>query len=409
MKIPTLVPLAVLLLASPAVLADSSYEQTSRMNGGQLLDALKSMPMLSKQMQALTDPVSEITMVHGNQKAIVRKDSTEITDLDKEVIIHIDNVNKTYSVMTFDQMRKIMQQMPQKMEQMQPQAPAGAQHPQTNLQTSYSVTVSDTGLTKAIAGQTAKQQILTLKMTVTDPDHPGTNVAYTMTTEIWTVPDVPEEMREIQDFDKRYGQQLMKGVDADAMLARMNAMRQNRGANMAMLFGNQPGAADAFAQSEKELAKITGTKVVEITRMGGTGTGIQPAPAQASGQPQNGQPQNQNGSAVAGQVAKDTAAQTAAGESSSHLGIPGAALGGALMNAWGRHKNKPAAQPAPASAPAQTTPAQTAPGTTTTDVTLLEMTTETNNFSRETIPSSVFQIPDGYKQVPSPLERMMAK
>jgi hypothetical protein len=39
----------------------------------------------------------------------------------------------------------------------------------------------------------------------------------------------------------------------------------------------------------------------------------------------------------------------------------------------------------------------------------MEMTTQTNNFSREAIPSSVFEIPSGFKQVPSPMEQMMAR
>jgi hypothetical protein len=87
---------AVALLAGPLVCyADSSYEHTTQMTGGQLINTLKSIPFMGKQMRSLTDPISEITMVHGNQKAIVSKDYTEIWDLDKEQIIHIDTKNKS--------------------------------------------------------------------------------------------------------------------------------------------------------------------------------------------------------------------------------------------------------------------------------------------------------------------------
>ena len=62
------------------------------------------------------------TMVHGNQKAVVTKESTEIYDLDKQEIIHIDTVKKQYSVDTLDDMRKLMAQCQGKMQQAQ--APA---------------------------------------------------------------------------------------------------------------------------------------------------------------------------------------------------------------------------------------------------------------------------------------------
>lgn len=416
----------VLLAGGPISYADASYQQVTQVTGGQLIDSLKNMPFIGKQIKQLTAPTSTITMVHGNQKAVVGADSTEITDLDKEVIIHIDTAKKTYSVVTFADMRKMVAEMPEKMAEMQKkmdeaQQQAKAQQAQgqqipANLKFDFTTNVNDTGLTKVVNGKDCKQQILTLKMTVTDTDPAaGTtasgsgsaassptatgpsgapvSVAYSMTTEIWTTPDVPDEMKEVQDFDMRFGKKLMEGADLSAY-KNMFAANRNNNSGMAMLFNGKPGAADAFAQMGKEMAKIKGTRILEITRMGGTGTGIAGAP--------NGQsaPPPPSGSSVAGQVATDTATQTAAGES-GRLGIPGSALAGSLIGAF--HKKK--ATPPPAPAPAATT--TTATTTTTTDVTLMEMTTQTNNFSRETAPSSFFEVPAGYSKVPSPYEQMM--
>jgi hypothetical protein len=39
----------------------------------------------------------------------------------------------------------------------------------------------------------------------------------------------------------------------------------------------------------------------------------------------------------------------------------------------------------------------------------MEMTTQTHNFSTESIPMEVFQIPGGYKQVQSPMQQMNSK
>ena len=405
----TLAVMSMALLALQFGYADASYEHTSTISGGQFIDFLKNNPIVTKQMTALTEPRSEITMVHGNQKATVSKFTTDIYDLDKQQVFHIDNEKKTFSVVTFADYRKMLQELPARMAQMQQQmkdaqAQQGkAQMPPSNLQTNFTTSVSDPGVMKVINGKNARQQILTLKMTVTDPSNPATNAAYTMTTEIWTTPDLPEEMKAVQDFDKRFYGKLMEGQDLSGMAQKLKEMGNSQGGAMAMMFGGKPGAAEAFAQMQKEMAKITGTKILEIMRMGGSGTGI--APQQGASAAGSGQPQQQGGS-MAGQVATDTASQTARGEMGSHLGgsIPGAALGGALMNAWNRKKAKPAE---PVSPPAPASAASGAATGSTGDITLMEMTTETHDFSQESIPSSVFDIPTGYKQVPSPIEQML--
>lgn len=411
--------IALALLAGPvACYADSSYEHTSQITGGQFIDGLKNIPFISKQMKSLTEPTSEITMVHGNQKAIVSKDYTEIWDLDKEVIIHIDNTKKTYSVVTFADMRKMIAEMPAKMAQMQEQmkeAQAKAaqqqkgQTPQVppNLQFAFSTDVKDTGLSKMIGPYSATQHILTMKTIVTDTNNPGTNITYAFTNEIWTTPEVPQEMKDVQDFDMRFGKKLMEGMDVKDLMSSMANMRNGGQMAMMQMFGAKPGAGDSFAQMQKELAKIKGTRVLEITRMGGSGTGIEGQP----GTPASGA-QTPSGSSAAGQVATNTAQSTASSTASAatgHVGgIPGAALGSAVSGALGgMFGHKKAAQPA--TPPPAATPAATPAAQTPTDVTLMEMTTQTHDFSHEEIPSSVFAVPSGFKQVESPMVQAMKK
>src|ERR1700728_1528881 len=105
MNISKVAALGVMLLASRLLFADASYQETTQLTGGSMVDSLKSVSFLSKSMGNMFAPMTTTTMVHGNQKAVVNKDSIEITDLDRETITHIDNAHKTYSVVTFDQMR----------------------------------------------------------------------------------------------------------------------------------------------------------------------------------------------------------------------------------------------------------------------------------------------------------------
>jgi hypothetical protein len=401
MNIRKVASLGIMLLASRLMFADASYQETTQVTGGSMVDSLKSVSFLSKSMSNMFAPMTTVTMVHGNQKAVVSKDSTEITDLDRETITHIDTLHKTYTVVTFAQMRQAIANMPKQMEQAQSQvkeaqAQQQAQQPKTDLKTSFDVSAKNTGVTKEVNGLTAQEQVVTMQMHITDPNAPPTeavnSMTYVVTTDAWIAPD-PPEVKEIQDFDMRMGQKLMAGVDLSAWKSQMS---QNTG--MSQLFGGNPGSGEAMAQMAKEMAKLKGTRVMEVTRMGGSGTGpgvtqntAQAAPAAA--------PASSSG-AVAGQVATDTAAQTAAGES-SRLGVFGSALGSSALGAF--HKKK-AATPPPADTSTKTTTTSTANGTqTTTSAVLMETTTQKSNFSQGTVPSTAFLVPAGFKKVESPV------
>jgi hypothetical protein len=383
MNIRKVAALGVILLGNRFMFADASYQETTQVTGGSMVDSLKSVSFLSKSLGNMFAPMTTITMVHGNQKAVVSKDSTEITDLDRETITHIDTIHKTYTVMTFAQMRQAIADMPKQMEQAQAQVKEAqaqqAQQPKTDLKTSFDVSAKNTGVTKEINGLTAQEQVVTMQMHITDPNAPSTeavnSMTYVITTDAWIAPD-PPEVKEIQDFDMRMGQKLMAGMDLSAWKAQMS---QNAG--MAQLFGGKPGSAEAMAQMSKELAKLKGTRVMEVTRMGGSGTG--PGVAQDS---------TQN--------TAQAAPAPAPANSSGAAGIFGSALGSSALGAF--HKKK-AATPPPADAPATTTTTSTADGTqTTTSAVLIETTMQKSNFSQAAVPSTAFLVPAGLKKVDSP-------
>jgi hypothetical protein len=398
MNIRKVAAVGVILLVNRFTFADASYQETSQITGGTMVNSLKSVSFLGgKAMKDMFAPTTTTTMVHGNQKAVIGKDSTEITDLDKETITHIDNVHKTYTVMTFAQMRQAFENMPKQMAQAQQQAKQEqAQQPpppKTDLKTSFDVTVKNTGVTKVINGLTAQEQVVTMQMHVTDPNAPPTeavnSMTYVVTTDAWISPD-PPEVKELQDFDKRFAQKLMAGVDFSAWKAQMT--HQNPA--LMQMFSGKPGSEEAMAQMGKEMAKLQGTRVMEVTSMGGSGTG--PGVVQTSAQSA---PPATSGGSVAGQVATDTATQTAAGEA-SRLGVFGNALGSSALGAFHRKK---AATPPPAAAPAATSTDAASAGTqTTSGATLMEMTVQKQNFSQEAIASSAFQVPAGFTKVESP-------
>jgi hypothetical protein len=370
--------LGIILLANRLMFADASYQETTQITGGSMMAPLKSMSFLSKSMRDMLAPITTTTMIHGNQKAVVGKDYTEITDLDKETVTHIDNLHKTYTVVTFAQMRQAFQQMPKQMQEAQDkakQAPEQPQQPKSDVKTSFDVSVKNTGATKQINGLTAQEQLVTLQMHATDPNAPPSQtnaVTYVVTTDAWITPD-PPEVKEIQDFDKRFEQKLMQGVDLSAFKAQMTRnMSQNPG--MSQMFAGKPGSSEAMAEMAKEMAKLQGTRVMEVTRMGGSGTGPAQNSAQTSDSAPSAAPSNPNG---------------------SMSGMLGSALGSSALGAFHRKK---AAQPA-SDAPTTT---NNPDGTQTTSTTLMEMTAQKSNFSQAPVSSSNFEVPAGYKKVETP-------
>ena len=99
--------LAVLCLASclPAcLLADFSYEQSTKMTGGAMMGAMRVASVFSKQLR---EPVQANVAIKGNRMVHSNKDRSTVIDLDSETITSIDFQKKTYSVMTFAEMAEL--------------------------------------------------------------------------------------------------------------------------------------------------------------------------------------------------------------------------------------------------------------------------------------------------------------
>lgn len=377
--------LALAVLLTPALsciaFADSSYQSTTQVTGGQLVDAVKKMSFLSKSMRNAFQPISTQTMVSGNRKAMVSQDATDIVDLDKQEMIHIDTMHKTYYVATFAQMRQTLEAAAAQIKQAQQQQQEAPSQPQDrqkpNVKVTFNASVNNTGQTRTIEGANAQEQIVTVTMTATDETNPANTSTITVTTDAWIVPD-PPELKEIADFDRRMAKAMMQDVYMPAMAAAGGPSS----AGMSQLLSSRPGASDAMTQMAKELARIKGTRVQEDTSMSAT------APQNSS---QKGASQDQANS----ESNSDTPTSRGSVESAAATKVIGGMLGG-----WHHKKAK------------QTDQQSDTPTTTTQNgqvmqtVTLLTTRDQKSNFSQQSIPDSAFEVPAGFKQVPSAYDKM---
>jgi hypothetical protein len=352
----------LLALSLPAVLhaTDYTYQQTTQLTGGSLLNMVKSVGFFSSQARHVGDPVFSTIYLKDNRLANVSPESIEIIDLDKETITQIDVQRKTYTVMTFDQIKQQVENARQQMEKQPPSQPAAAQPAaDPNVKVSFDVKVRKTGAQKEISGLHSNEAILTMTMTATTSataQQSQQSGAMAITNDMWMVPAIPG-YDQVRDFYRR-------------MAGKMSDASQGLGYDFSKMLAQNPGASAALGDMAKEMQKLDGVPIMQVMRMGTTLNG-QPLPA-ASEAPTPASPAGPNG----GDVAKQgmTSALT------SH--IPG--FGG-----FGKKKQQ-------APPPDQDQNAGQAPAA---NSILMETQITTSNFSSAPVDPSHFDIPAGYKQV----------
>jgi hypothetical protein len=257
----------VLATALAAHAADFSYQQTTQVTGGSVLQMMKMAGAFSSQARKAGEPITTTVYLQGNRKATVSQDSIEIIDLDKEAVTHVDLLKHTWYTLTFAEMRARMEAArakAEKAEKKQAPAPQNASNPDNNVQASFDVKVRNTGAHKAVSGVDANESILTMTMTATDTKTQQSG-AIGITNDMWLAPEIPGYAA-LSDFDRRYAEKMayVMGIGA--------------GQDFAAMLMAHPGATEAMGKMVVEMQKLHGIPVLQIMRMGPTPDG-KPIPA----------------------------------------------------------------------------------------------------------------------------------
>lgn len=370
----------LLALGVPAlVFGDASYQETTEITGGSLVQMMKVASVFSSRARQAQAPTTSSVMVHQNRMVRTGPFSTEIIDLDQQTITHIDLQKKRYYTTTFAQMREAMQraseEMKQKQQEQKQQPQADNENPSATV--SFSAKVHETGATKQVDGQNAKEAILTLSMDATSTKDADQKGSLAITSDMWLIPDAPG-YEEVKSFNMRMAKELAMDTEMNSMAAMLNA---------------QPGAGQAMADMKKEMMKMAGIPVLQVMRMGMTANGAPlPAPSQDAAQTQ---PANND---KAAEAAKSSAEDGVANSLGNMLG--GGRFGGLM-----RHKSKKKAEDSEAAGDANAQNASAQNGGAPQAAVLLEMSTHRSNFSAGPLDTSNFEVPAGFKQMESPMNR----
>jgi hypothetical protein len=359
--------------------ADFTYEQTSKMTGGAMAGMMRLAGAFSK---AAREPMVSTIIVKGDRMANISRDRIEVIDLGAETITHIDTQKKTYSVMTFADMARAMQQASDKMAAKRGEIEAKKKEADASADMNFKVSVKPTEKTRQISGLDTKQTIMTMELQATDKKS-GQTGALVILSDMWMAPSIPG-YDEVHEFHRRMALKLAytPGV---------------------MNLGAALGRADmgkGFSELAKETSKLKGVPVLQVVKMGADAQAMMAAAE--SGNSGSSAQQPPPPQVDVKDAAGNAAGSAAAGAVANKLGRLGGLAGGlGGFGGMGRKKKTEDQPPPPQQQQAAGAPQGDAAAT------LMEMTIEVTNFSSGPVDTSKFAVPGGYKKVENEMEKAL--
>ena len=159
---------ALLFSLSTPCFADFQYTETTKITGGAAAGAMKFAGVFSKDARQATQGTTATISFKGNKMR--REDSlgqVEIIDLDGRRITQIDTKKKTYSTMTFDEMKARMEEARKKAAEQQ--AKRNKEQP-SQVKIVPKVTITPGTGSKKLLDYTAKEMKMRVDMEMTSDD-----------------------------------------------------------------------------------------------------------------------------------------------------------------------------------------------------------------------------------------------
>lgn len=339
----TLVCVVLLVaLSVSGAYADFIYKDKSKVDGALFSGPMKAIVKMSGQS---LDNIASTHYLKGNKMRTETpaNNSVEIIDLDKEAFISINTKKKTYSVLTFAELRRQMEEAMQKMKE------SGKKDDSTELEPKVSIKKS--GKTRSIAGYPTEEVLVTIALEAKDKKS-GDTATLEVNSNLWLASGV-SGYREVVDFQRRFTEKL--GTP------RMMGMLQ--------AFMNDARMVEGLKEAQKEQSKLDGLALLTVVSMGVGGT----AQAQAG----------------------SSQTQTRQKEEEEESSIPSVSKSvGKIFGGFGRKKKEEKKDEQSASG-SEAAASSDAAGTTA----LMRITTEVTEISTAPVSGSLFEVPSDYKQV----------
>jgi hypothetical protein len=262
-----LVPALALLLVLVAIPVLHADVKTEEKNLTTFTGLLGRMANLFGGKAAKEGVVSTVA-VSGDRKLRTNDTSGQIIDLKEEKVYDLDMRKKTYTVTTFEELRRKMQEMETKAQADTAKAPKGEQPQNQGKEMEVDFDVKNTGQTKTINGFDTRQVVVTITVREKGKKLEDSG-GLVMTTDSWLTRSVPA-LKDIADFDRRHYEKLQgptMQIDAQQMATAMAMM---------------PGLKEAFARNNRE--GLDGTPIQTTTTIDSVKSAEQMKQQQSAGQ-----------------------------------------------------------------------------------------------------------------------------
>ena len=200
------------------------------------------------------DGVVTTVALKGNRMLSTTGDTGQIIDLTEEKVYDLDLKGKSYTVVTFADMRRRMQEAMAKAEKdaaaakPEPEKPSGNQPATKEYEVDFVIT--DGPGAKPVAGLDAKESVATITVREKGKtlDEAGGLV---LETHLWMTPKVPA-LQELNAFRQRYAEKVYGPLISDAAAS----------PNMTQALAMYPQMKDAMAKLAAEGKKLNGTPLL---------------------------------------------------------------------------------------------------------------------------------------------------
>jgi hypothetical protein len=243
------------LLLAPGLSADVRSDQRVKFQLGGVVGKLVNLFGGKGAREGVTTSVA----VKGNRKATMSDSTGQIIDLSEEKVYDLDVKRKTYTVTTFAELRRQMEEAQRDADRAaraerssEPSKPAEKDPNTKEVEVDFDV--KKTAETRSINGFNTTKSIMTITVREKGKtlDQSGGLV---MTTDLWLTPGAPST-KDLYDFEMRYAQKLygpaMTGASAQ---------------DMAMAMAMYPQMKPALDRMRAESGKLEGTAILTEIRM----------------------------------------------------------------------------------------------------------------------------------------------
>ena len=248
-------PVVVVVLAFTASLsADVRTDQRVKFQLGGALGKMVNM----FGGKGAREGVTTVVAVKGNRKATMSDTNGQIIDLTEEKIYNLDIKKKTYTVTTFAELRKQMEEARRDAEKIAKEQPAEPSKPAEKDPDAKEMEVDfdlkNTGVSRTINGFDTKQTVMTITVREKGKtlDESGGLV---MTTDLWLASNAPST-KDLAEFDAKYAQKLYGPTVSGASAQ-----------DLAMAMAMYPQMKPALDRMRAEGTKIEGTAILTDSRM----------------------------------------------------------------------------------------------------------------------------------------------